>query len=123
MKKLNRHLVDVLNRWGAWSAEGVHGLGYSSCTPEAKLYTSPGRASIVKPNPPTFRIDRIASRVDKAVANCDHDVRCIMHCLYVERMPLRRIMRKLGEPSPGRARWRIEKAHRPVAKQLRIEVY
>jgi len=110
------------NGWTAGVIRGVRGLGYPTMTPEARLYSSPGRGSALNVDP-LYRQDRIAASVDAALQELAVIERNLLTCRYCLKLSDALAARQLGLKSPAAARWATEKAHRSIAVQLRLPCY
>ena len=115
----------ALKFWLAtWGTEGLRktGLEYPSITQEGKLLTSPGRGSGHKPRSPHYEPSEIVIAVDKAMGEVEELYYCLLHARYREGYSDRVIALHVQEPT-GRVSWWFEKAHRDIAKALKIKVY
>lgn len=72
-----------LKGWGAWRRAGVKGLGYPSMTPEARLYTCPGRGTMTN-IAPKYEPDRDAMLLDDAIHGLPSEQQLVLWFGYVQ---------------------------------------
>ena len=113
----------MLNEWGQWRVQGCRGLGYPSCTPEARLTISPGRSTMIKPEPPEYRQSDVGRRVENSIHTIPAHDRNMLWLWYAQRATDKIIMAYEGCSSIWAARRRVEKSHKLIAEALNVPLF